>query len=76
MNLYELNKLIAELQLKRDELKPLYRQIDIDLINFYKKKRVELIKKIEQKIKIELNKLSEDNKRTKQLKQFINQLNK
>ena len=74
MNLYELNKLIAELQLKRDELKPLYRQIDIDLINFYKKKRVELIKTIEQKIKIELNKLSEDNKRTEQLKQFINQI--
>ena len=44
MNLYELNKLISELQFKRDELKPLYRQIDIDLINFYKKKRVELIK--------------------------------
>ena len=74
MNLYELNKLIAELQLKRDELKPLYRQIDIDLINFYKKKRFELIKTIEQKIKIELNKLSEDNKRTEQLKQFINQI--
>jgi len=73
MNLYELNELIAELQIKRDELKPLYRQIDIDLINFYKKKRVELIKTIEQKIKIELNKLSEDNKRTEQLKKFINQ---
>jgi len=73
MNLYRLNKLIAELQFKRDELKPLYRQIDIDLINFYKKKRVELIKTIEQNIKIELNKLSEDNKRTEQLKKFINQ---
>ena len=66
MNLYELNELIAELELERDE----------ELINFYKKKRVELIKTIEQKIKIELNKLSEDNKRTEQLKQFINQLNK
>lgn len=67
MNLYELNELIAELELsktlKRDE----------ELINFYKKKRVELIKTIEQKIKIELNKLSKDNKRTEQLKQFINQ---
>lgn len=67
MNLYELNKLIADLELgktlKRDE----------ELINFYKKKRVELIKTIEQKIKIELNKLSKDNKRTEQLKQFINQ---
>ncbi len=63
MNLYELNKLIAELELERDE----------ELINFYKKKRVELIKTIEQKIKIELNKLSEDNKRTEQLKKFINQ---
>lgn len=67
MNLYELNELIADLELgktlKRDE----------ELINFYKKKRVELIKTIEQKIKIELNKLSEDNKRTEQLKQFINQ---
>ena len=67
MNLYELNELIAELELgktlKRDE----------ELINFYKKKRVELIKTIEQKIKIELNKLSEDNKRTEQLKKFINQ---
>ncbi len=66
MNLYELNELIAESELERDE----------ELINFYKKKRVELIKTIEQKIKIELNKLSEDNKRTEQLKQFINQLNK
>ena len=67
MNLYELNELIADLELgktiKRDE----------ELINFYKKKRVELIKTIEQKIKIELNKLSEDNKRTEQLKKFINQ---
>ena len=49
MNLYELNELIADLELgktlKRDE----------ELINFYKKKRVELIKTIEQKIKIELN---------------------
>ena len=66
MNLYELNELIADLELgktiKRDE----------ELINFYKKKRVELIKTIEQNIKIELNKLSEDNKRTEQLKQFIN----
>ena len=66
MNLYELNELIADLELGKTLKK------DKELINFYKKKKVELIKTIEQKIKIELNKLSENNKRTEQLKQFIN----